>query len=251
MLNQSNPTPRDFGGQTGKSLAGGFVTIKTAGARELAERLQKMADALDATGARGQQLLANAVKKASEPIKKSYRSKVGNVTGNLARSTKTLIRKYDGAVVAVTGPEQTGPVGATADKPSGNHAWLVEFGSGPRRPGTQGRRTYLNVHQSINGKMTRHSSANDQQFASMSRGYYFLMGSINEPTRQARMGSGYPHDFGFSDGKMHPITLHPGETYGAMPASHAMERSINESAGEVQGLLITTISQAINSLASQ
>ena len=58
----------------------------------------------------------------------------------------------------------------------------------------------------INGKMKRSASGvTDSKFASMGKGYYFLMGSIDEPTRQARAGSGYPHDFLPGEDGMRPM----------------------------------------------
>jgi hypothetical protein len=209
----------------------------------LAERLQKLAAEVGEPKA-----LEQAVRKASSHIKRSYQSKVGNVTGNLARSTRIETKVYDAATVAIVGPYQSGTGRSTDKQASGNHAWLKEFGSGPRRPGTKGRRTYVNVHQMINGKMRRHSSANDQQFANMSRGYYFLMGSRDEETRQARQGIGYPHDFGYSNGRQHPITLHPGDTYAPMPASHAMERSIAETKDAVLNTLKAAIQNSLDRL---
>ena len=125
-------------------------------------------------------LRAKAVKSAAEIIKKAYKSKINNVTDNLSKSMDTRIRQYDGATVAITGPRVTGPVGADPEMGSGNHAFLIEFGTERRKPGTQGRRTYVNVHQMINGKMKRAGTFNDEQFANMGRGYYFLMGSKNE-----------------------------------------------------------------------
>lgn len=247
-ITPSNPTPRSSGGRTNVALAQGFVAIDTSELIGLAEEVERLADAVDSTGERAKSELRKAVVSASKPILREYKKRVGNVTGNLARSTKTITRKYRKAVVAVSGPEQTGNRGASDDKPSGNHSWLVEFGSGPRRPGTQNRRTYINTHQAINGKMSRAGSLNDEQFQAKGRGYYFLMGSINEPTRQARMGSGYPHDFGSTNGKMHPITLGPGETYGAMPAKHHMENSINAARNDVQAILEAELINAINRL---
>jgi hypothetical protein len=194
--------------------------------------------------------LESAVKKAGEHIKRGYRAKIRNATGNLSKSVYIKTKTYDAAAVAIVGPRQTGTGRGTEEGGSGNAAWLFEFGSGVRKPGTKGRRTYINVHQMINGKMVRHSSANDKQFANMSKGYYFLMGSINEATRQAGMGKGYPHDFGVSDGKMHPITLHPGETYGAMPASHAMEKTISEQQGAVFNTLRAAIQNTLDRLES-
>lgn len=246
-ITPSNPTPRG-GGRPNRQVAQGFVAIDTSDLIALAEELERRADATDSTGETAKRILRDAVVKASRPILKEYKSRVGDVTGNLAKSTKTLVRKYRKAVVAVTGPEQTGNQGATTDRASGNHAWLVEFGSGRRRPGTQGRRTYINVHQRINGRMNRVGSLNDEQFARQGKGFYFLMGSINEPTRQSRMGSGYPHDFGEANGRMHPVTLHPGETYAPMPAKHHMENSIQAARSDVQNILEIELINAINRL---
>jgi hypothetical protein len=241
MITQGLGSPRTFGGQTGKSLAEGFVTVKTAGIRELAEQLQAIAAKMGEPKA-----LEDATRKAAEHIRKGYRSKVGNATGNLKKSVRIKTKTYDAAAVAIVGPWQSGTAGSRDGAESGNHAWLVEWGTDRRKPGTKGRRTYLNVHQMINGKMQRHSSANNQQFANMSKGYYFLMGSINEATRQAGMGKGYPHDFGVTGGKMHPVTLHPGETYAPMPAKHAMQQTIDEQ----QGAVFNTLKAAIeNTLA--
>jgi hypothetical protein len=243
MITQGYGTPRSIGGSTGKSLAEGFVSVRMEGVREMAEKLQRLGAEVGEPKA-----LELAVRTASGHIKRSYQSKVGNVTGNLARSTRIETKVYDAATVAIVGPYQSGTGRSTDRQASGNHAWLKEFGSGPRRPGTKGRRTYVNVHQMINGKMRRHSSANDQQFANMSRGYYFLMGSRDEETRQARQGIGYPHDFGYSNGKQHPITLHPGDTYAPMPASHAMERSIAETKDAVLNTLKAAIQNSLDRL---
>lgn len=250
MITQGQGSPRDFGGRSGKQLAEGFVNVQTGGAREVAEELRRLAQSV---GENADKLLEDAVKRAAKVIGDNYRRKVGDVTGNLKKSVRTRTKVYpqDNAVIAVVGPWQSGRAGSREGAESGNHAWLVEFGSGRRRPGTKGRRTYLNVHQLINGKMKRAGSFNNTQFANMSKGYYYLMGSINEPTRQARMGRGYPHDFGETDGKMHPITLHPGETYGEMPAKHAMENAIRESGPEALNTLINGIRSKIEGILGQ
>lgn len=253
MFQQSNPTPRDLGdGSTGKSLANAFVTIQTAGVRELAKKLEAMAAGLGMESTAGQQMLIAAVKEASKPIISTYRKKVGSVTGNLSKSMRTFTRKYENAAVAVTGPLQTGSSGATNKTGSGNHGWLLEFGSGPRKPGTQSRRTYINVHVMINRKMQSHSAATDAQFKNMSKGHYFLMGSRNEPTRLAKQGSGGDHDFNSYGGTgQRPMTMHPGETYGAMPAKHHMESTISEASGEVLASLTAAIKRSIDTLASK
>ena len=243
MITQGIGAPRVMDGQTGKQLTNAFVTVKTAGIRELAEKLEMLGARMGEPKA-----LQNCVKLAGEHIKKGYKAKVNKVTENLSKSVRIETKSYDAAAVAIIGPWQSGTSGATSKQASGNHAWLHEFGSDARKPGTKGRRTYLNVHQMINGKMRRHSSANNSQFANMSKGYYFLMGSINEATRQAKMGSGYPHDFGTTDGKMHPVTLNPGETYGAMPASHSMEKTIGEQQNAVFNTLQTAIQNTLDRL---
>ena len=252
MITQGQGSPRDFGGQSGKQLAEGFVTVQTAGAREVAEELRRIAASM---GADADKLLGEACRKAAGVIQSRYKSKVGDVTGNLKKSVriKTKVYPQDNTVIAVVGPWQSGRGASQEGAESGNHAWLVEFGSGPRKPGTKGRRTYLNVHQMINGKMRRAGSFNNDQFANMSKGYYYLMGAINEPTRQARWGRGGDHDFYTPNGagKSHPVTLHPGETYGAMPAKHAMEQAISESGSEALNVLINGIQSKINGMLGQ
>lgn len=241
--------PRSFDGlRTARQIAEGFVNVQTAGAREVARRLEEMAAK---SGRSATPLLEKAAIQASKPLRDAYKKNVGDVTGNLAKSIRTQKSKnrYPGVGIAVTGPVVTGPVGASLENGSGNHAWLVEFGSGPRKPGTQGRRTYVNVHQMINGKMRRTTTANDEQFSKMGRGYYFLMGSINEQTRQSKMGSGYPHDFGSdSPGEMHPITRGPGDTIKPMPALKPMERAINDTASQVLSGLIDALQRQVDSL---
>lgn len=239
--------PRTFdGGMTGRQIVEGFVNLRTSGASEIAKRLEEMARR---SGQDPQKLMQKAVRAASVPIIKGYRNKVRNVTGNLGKSMTTRVRKYDGAAVAITGPRVTGPVGADPELGSGNHAWLVEFGTGRRKPGSQSRRAYVNVHQQINFRMTRAGTFNNTQFEKMGKGYYFLMGSKNERTRQAKMGSGYPHDFGSNaPGEMHPIALSPGESIAPMPAQHPMEKTIAETNGEVLNILINTMSGFLETL---
>jgi hypothetical protein len=248
-ITQGEGVARDIGGSTGKSLAQGFVTVKTAGIRDLALKLQALAAKMGEPAA-----LGNCVKEAAKHIENGYRSRVADVTGNLRKSIRTRIKSYpeDGGVIAIVGPLQTGPVGANDKQASGNHAWMVEFGTGRRRPGTQGRRTYINVHQAINGKMSRHSSANDQQFANMSKGYYFLMGSRDEPTRQARRGRGGNHDF-YTDkktGRQHPVTLHPGDEYGEMKPTNAMQNTITQEQQAVLSTLTAALKRNLERLST-
>jgi hypothetical protein len=251
-ITRSNPTPRIVEGESGLDRTKGFVSIQTAGARDLATRLLQVA------GAFGDKALQDAVKAASKPIAEEYRQRVkrplvsasSGGTGNLAKSVRTKTKGYEnGSVaVAITGPQSTGNSAADDTTGSGNHSWLVEFGSGARRPGTQNRRTYINTHQLINKRFTRSGTMNDAEFeARRGRGYYFLMGSINERTRQAKAGKGYSHDF-MPDGRggTRPFTIGPGETYGAMPAFHVMEETINATYRDVQTGLFIAIQREIN-----
>lgn len=247
-------TPRIIGGQTARQIAQGFVNVRIEGTQELVERLELMAIRANQDGTK---ILMEVAKRASEPIRLGYKKRINNVTDNLSKSVRTAPpkarSKYRGVGVAITGPQVTGPVGADPEQGSGNHSWLLEFGSGPRRPGTQGRRTYINVHQMINRRMSIVGSGNrnfnNLQFERMSKGYYFLMGSRDERTRQAKKGSGYPHDFG-SDrpGEMHPITLQPGETIAPMPAKHPMERTIEATSYEVRKIINYEVQAFIDAL---
>jgi hypothetical protein len=230
-IRQHDATARDIGGTTALQQVGQFVTIRTSGARELFEQLDKLAGSITADA-----FLKRAVRTASQIIRDGYKDEASKhvATGNLAASVTTFSRVYKNsngsrAAIDVVGPRQTGNVGSQKGKESGNHAWLLEFGSGPRRPGTEGRRTYVNVHQSINRKMQLHpgKSMNDKQFANAGAGYYFLMGSM----RERGPGSSYSRDFAGpgpgGDGRpQHPITLKPGETIAPMPALHLMQDTI-------------------------
>lgn len=223
-----------MGGYTGKQIAEGFVTIQTAGVRELAMKLQKLA------AIAGDNLaLERCVKEAAKHIEAGYKSRIKSATGNLKRSVRTKTKYYpeSGGVIAITGPVQTGSTGSTERQASGNHAWLYEFGTGPRRPGSQGRRTYINVHQAVNGKMKKSGSANDAQFASMSKGNYFLMGSINVPGRESGRGAFVKKP----GGGTRPYYLGPNETYGPMPKSNAMKNTIDQS----QAAVFNTLKAAI------
>ena len=255
-ITQNNPAPRDLGGSSALEQVGQFVTIRTSGVRELVDRLNSLATAVEAD-----ETLRKIVRKASRIVMDEYRAMADRheATGNLAKSVTVVRRSYNNgrggkAAVDIIGPRQTGRSASQEGAESGNHAWLVEFGSGPRRPGTQGRRTYVNVHQSINGRMKLHpgKSMNDDQFKNAGRGYYFLMGSLRE--RAGAGGKpGYSRDFagpsrdgGDDDRGQHPITLKPGETIAPMPALHIMRDVIIACEGEVQMSLEIGLINAIN-----
>ncbi len=251
-INQGQGAPRIVGGETSVNRTNAFVNIQTAGARELALELERVAGAMALPG-----LLKKATAQASKPIFDDYKALVskpfaagsGGATGNLAKSVKTKSVEYQAGKVGVsiTGPQSTGNRGADERDGSGNHAWLVEFGTERRRPGTQDRRTYVNVHQAINGKMKRTGTMNDEEFARKGRGYYFLMGSVNEPTRQGGSGKGYSHDFASINGrKQHPITLQPGETIDPMPAYSPMQDTITANYRDVQTALFAALQAQIN-----
>jgi hypothetical protein len=236
--------PRDIGGgSTALEALKQFAVIRTSGVSDLVKELERLA------GAAAPEALKGIVLKAARPIENAYRAsaKQHEATGNLAESVTHKTKVYPRAVVAVIGPKQTGNRGGLA---SGNHAFLVEFGSGPRRPGTENRRTYVNVHQMINRRMHRHSSANDQQFAAMGAGYYFLMGSINEPSRQGGGKPGYSRDFMLGkdgkSGRQHPIVLHPGETLAPMPAYHLMENAVKSNEATVAAILRSSLEKELS-----
>lgn len=227
-------------GQTGVERANQFVTVKTAGARDLVKRLNELVQA--ASSAR---ILAEAVDRASRPIRDDYRdaARRHEATGNLYKSVgKPKVKTYAGtdgpAAVAVVGPRQTGPVGSRPGVESGNHAWLIEFGTKPRKPGTRGRRTYVNVHQMINKRMKFSGGFNDREFSQMGRGFYFLMGSKYE--REGASGRpGYSRDFSDSYGtrEQHPISLAPGDTIAGMRPLGLMERAITGNGSQALSIL--------------
>lgn len=230
-------------GQTGVERANQFVTVKTAGARDLVKRLNELVQA--ASSAR---ILSEAVDRASRPIRDDYRdaARRHEATGNLYKSVgKPKVKTYTGtdgpAAVAVVGPRQTGPVGSRPGVESGNHAWLIEFGTKPRKPGTRGRRTYVNVHQMINKRMKFSGGFNDREFAQMGRGFYFLMGSKYE-REGARGRRGYSRDFAGpgprGDGRpQHPISLAPGDTIAEMRPLGLMERAITGNGSQALSIL--------------
>ena len=221
-----------------------FVRVGVTGVQPILDTLETVAGTMSAGTT-----LEEILRRAAVPIRDGYRAaaRTHDATGNLARSTTIKTKTYrPGVSVAIAGPRHTGREGATGTVASGNHSWLVEFGSNGRRsPSTRGtRKTYVNVHQSINMRMTRVARLEDSdKFAARSKGYYFLMSSWREPTRQPRAGRGYTHDF-LPDGGV--FTLRPGETYGAMPGYHLMENTIAARRTEVQGIIRNGLIDAIN-----
>lgn len=243
-------TPRILdGGQTGAQRAAGFVTVQTSGARELARDLLRASTRFgkDAT-----KPLTDAAKAAMKPVMQLYINKAqqNQVSGNLYRSVRVQAgkKKYDGVGIAVGGPVHVANAEGwdVEKKGAGNHAWLVEFGTGRRRPSTQGRRTYLNVHEKINQSFRKVNNTNpsmggrfdNEQFERMGRGFYFIMGTKNNPNR--KQGAGYPHDF--------LMALAPGQTYGPMPARGWMEESIREGSGAALQSLLAALRQQIDKL---
>lgn len=233
-------------GQTGAQRAGQFVTVQTAGARELAQQLLRISTSfgVDAT-----KPLTDAAKASARTVAEAYKRNINSVTGNLSRSVRVNAgkKKYPGVGIALAGPVHVvnSDEWDVEKKGAGNHAFLAEFGTGPRRPATQGRRTYLNVHEAINGKFTKLPNNgrqfDNEQFERMGKGFYFLMGSKNVPQRKTGPGAFVP------DGKggTRPFHLGPGETYGAMPARHWMEKAINQSGPAALSTLMTALRSQI------
>ena len=244
--------PRTFaGGQTGAQRAAGFARVDTVGARELAGALLRAATAagVDATGP-----LTAAAKEAARPIAEAYKRNIHSVTGNLRRSVRVNAgkRKYPGIGIAVMGPIHVvnSDEWDVEKKGAGNHAFLAEFGTGRRRPATQGRRTYLNVHEKINGRFTRvpnnGRAFDNEQFERMGRGFYFLMGSKNVPQRKTGPGAFVP------DGKggTRPYFLGPNETYGEMPEKNWMQKAIQQSGPAALNSLLNALRKRVDSLSS-
>lgn len=236
MLTQSPGSPAvDDAGLTNLDKAGQFVVIRTAGVRDLVQKLIDLAGAASAPAA-----IEAACRKASVPLFSGYQQRAieHEATGNLAKSVMTIYRAYPNGGAAITGPRQTGTGSSKYGVESGNHAWLVEWGSGPRKPGSRGRRAYINVHQSINRRMDRAGSFNNSQFEKMGRGYYFLMGSAKE----RGTGNKYSRDFAGpgdrGDGRrQHPISLGPGDEIAPMPALHLMQDTIAANSRKVFSIL--------------
>lgn len=242
-------------GVTAREAIEGVVSVRLEGLAELISKLQAAAVRADRDPGG---LLLKAVIQGSRPIAQSYRQKVANVTGNLRASVRTRKgrRQYDGVAIAVTGPThrvEANKWDVNEVKGAGNHAWLIEFGTGRRKPGSQNRRAYVRVHEAINGRFKQMSRSdrvfNNEQFERMGRGYYFLMGSKNEPTRRARRGSGYPHDFvPTADGGTRPYFLGAGETYGGVTAQNPMEKAINDSRQAVLSAVRASLGKFIEDL---
>lgn len=224
-------------------------------ARVTLEGLGPVLDTMDnvMSALQKQENLAKILVKAGSPIKKEYKrlALLHDATGNLAKSTTHKTKKYpSGNVAVIVGPKHTGSKGASEGQASGNHSWLVEFGSnGARKPDRRGKRkTYISVHKMVNRKMSLHAPYVDSdKFAKMMKGYYFLMSSWKRPTRQARAGKGYTHDFLPGGGV---YTLHPGETYGAMPPLGLMKKTITAKGSQARDIARKGIVEAINKAVS-
>lgn len=244
MLSPGVGAPRTFDdGTTALERAGQFVSVRTAGVRELVQRLETLAGAASAPTA-----IKAACLQAAQPLESGYRARAREheATGNLAKSVQTIYRAYESGGVAVVGPRQTGNGSSKPGVESGNHAWLVEFGTKDRKPGSRGRRAYINVHQMVNGKMSRAGSFNNRQFEQMGRGYYFLMGSADE----RGTGSRYSRDFagpgpGGDGRRQHPITLGPGDTIKGMEPEHLMQDTIQANSRRVFSILKNALEKEI------
>lgn len=230
-------------GMTGLEKAGQFIVIRTAGVRDLVRRLTDLAGAAAAP-----QAIRSACLKAAAPLEAGYRqrAKEHEATGNLAKSVMTIYRAYPDGGAAIVGPRQTGNGSSKPGVESGNHAWLIEFGTKDRKPGSRGRRAYINVHQMINKRMDRAGSFNNTQFEKMSRGYYFLMGSAKE----RGTGNRYSRDFAGpgprGDGRrQHPISLGPGDTIAGVPPGHLMQDTIAANSRRVFSILKNALESEI------
>lgn len=230
--------PRDVGGGfTGTQAVADFIKIRMEGEEELIAALLRAAVR---AGVEARGPLNAACKEALKPIMQKYKENVPQVTGNLHRSIEIRNIKGQrarGVGAAIGGPThvKTGKEWDVETKGAGNHAWLVEFGTGRRRPGTQGRRTLINLHRKTNKGFRRIGDSTqwvrNDEFDRLGRGNYFIMSSYNSPNR--KRGQGYPHDFF--------MAIEPGETYGEMPARHAMQRAL----GQARSAAMSTLTDAL------
>lgn len=236
-----NTRPRILeNGQTGLERADSFIRMRTDGAKEFIEELLRLATRAgsDATAP-----LTAAAKKAAKPVMELYKENISEVTGNLRRSVRIQDgkKKYPGVGIAVAGPVHVkdGKEWDVLKKGAGNHAWLYEFGTGPRKPGSQGRKTLMYVNQR-GGKVGGGGPGalfNSSQFEKMGRGYYFLMGSKNNPQRATGPGAFVQ----MRNGRTRPMVLQANQTYGAMPAENAMEKAIKRGKQQSVNVLIAEI----------
>lgn len=246
------------GVQTGSRRAQAFSRVKLDGAQDLVLKLIRLSTRFgeDATNP-----LTKAAKKAARPIMALYAENVSDVTGNLRRSItiKDPVNRYPATGIAVAGPAhyKEGKEWDVLKKKAGNHAYLYEFGTGRRKPGSMKRRTFVNVHQRINGRLRRignrgSSWFNNEEFENLGKGHYFLMGSKNEQHPERRTGSGafvlIKKDFRNANrkGTTRPYFLRPGATYEAMPASHAMEHAISRGKTQAFNVLKAELTKMIN-----
>ena len=102
------------------------ITVDLTGDKELQRAFKKLADKAKRTVAR------KANRAGSTPLMKRAKALAGTVspgkhgTGNLKKSVKRRFKRYGGVDVVVVGPEtKTG-------ESSGQHAYIVEYGTGER-----------------------------------------------------------------------------------------------------------------------
>jgi len=232
------------GGQTGSQIAGGFLSFSVDGLEDLVANLLRAAVTV---GDDANKPLNAACREALKPVMKTYAESINEVTGNLKRAV--TVRNFKkktlpGVGGAIGGPRHVkeGSKWDVEKRGAGNHAWLHEFGTGPRRPGTQGRRTLVNVHQRINGRFRRVGDGNqwlrNDEFDRLGRGNFFIMSSYEK--RKNFRGRGYPGEF--------LMALESGDTYGAMPAAGKMEAAIRSSGSAVMSTLMQALADQVDKI---
>lgn len=227
-------------GKTAREALEGFVNIRLDGIAELTKSLEDAAFRCLKDPSR---MLQKSAEQGLRPVQAAYRSSVNSVTGNLRRSFRIRRGKksYAGVYIAVGGPTHVvaGEKWDVEERGAGNHAWLLEFGTGRRKPGSQGRRTYVQVHRAINGRFSRKvrepGTVTNEEFERLGRGYYFLMGSKAKGFVKTAGGS-------------RPFVLAPGETYGAVKAQNLMENAISASHHAVLASVRASLTKFIDDL---
>ncbi len=200
----------------GKSTA--FASIEWGDSiRSLGERLARLYARTEPTE------LKPVMLAAVKAIADDYRglAERNAATGNLAKSVQRKFLPYNYAAVVIAGPKHTGSGSADEETGSGNHAWLIEYGTRERRPGGGNKKPSLYVHKAVNGRTRGYGAMSSEDFEQQSSEFAFIMGSKNRPFINPGKHWG-------------PYKVRPNETYGAMPRLGWMQDTIMANRSDVQ-----------------
>jgi hypothetical protein len=195
-----------------------FASIDWGSALEdLAKRMAKLYARMEPPELRP--VMMNAVKSIADDYRTIAQRNAA--TGNLAKSVQRKFIAYDYAASVIAGPKHTGSGSADEETGSGNHAWLIEFGTKERRPGGGNKKPALYVHKEVNGRMKGYGAMASEDFEEASSEYAFVMGTKNRPFINPGKHWG-------------PYAVRPNQTYGAMPRLGWMQDTIMANRADVQ-----------------